>query len=86
MRTCYQLGCPSWHAHLEKAIQYLFAEWWRKSAHRLVVGFRDLSQLNAAPFCFLDEVDAPLDDADVGRYADAVAKNVNISPFILYHP
>lgn len=30
-------------------------------------------QLNPAPFCLLDEVDAPLDDANVGRYADAVA-------------
>ena len=30
-------------------------------------------QLNPAPFCFLDEVDAPLDDANVGRYAAAVA-------------
>src|SRR5690606_36477775 len=26
-------------------------------------------QLNPAPFCTLDEVDAPLDDANVGRYA-----------------
>ena len=26
-------------------------------------------QLNPAPFCMLDEVDAPLDDANVGRYA-----------------
>ena len=25
-------------------------------------------QLNPAPFCLLDEVDAPLDDANVGRY------------------
>jgi chromosome segregation protein len=27
-------------------------------------------QLNPAPFCMLDEVDAPLDDANVGRFAD----------------
>ncbi len=26
-------------------------------------------QLNPAPFCMLDEVDAPLDDANVGRYS-----------------
>ena len=26
-------------------------------------------KLNPAPFCMLDEVDAPLDDANVGRYA-----------------
>ena len=29
-------------------------------------------QLNPAPFCMLDEVDAPLDDANVGRYAAMV--------------
>ncbi|TNF08080.1 MAG: chromosome segregation protein SMC, partial [Gammaproteobacteria bacterium] len=30
--------------------------------------------LNPAPFCMLDEVDAPLDDANVGRYARMVAE------------
>jgi len=29
-------------------------------------------QLNPAPFCMLDEVDAPLDDANVGRYSSLV--------------
>ncbi|MGB1140459.1 MAG: chromosome segregation protein SMC, partial [Halioglobus sp.] len=29
-------------------------------------------QLNPAPFCILDEVDAPLDDANTGRYARLV--------------
>lgn len=29
-------------------------------------------RLNPAPFCMLDEVDAPLDDANVGRYAKLV--------------
>ncbi|WP_461536393.1 chromosome segregation protein SMC [Spongorhabdus nitratireducens] len=29
-------------------------------------------QLNPSPFCMLDEVDAPLDDANVGRYARMV--------------
>jgi len=33
-----------------------------------------LFQLNPAPFCLLDEVDAPLDDANTGRYADMVAR------------
>ncbi len=36
-------------------------------------------QLNPAPFCMLDEVDAPLDDANVGRYArlvEAMSKQV----------
>jgi chromosome segregation protein len=29
-------------------------------------------ELNPSPFCMLDEVDAPLDDANVGRYCDMV--------------
>ncbi len=29
-------------------------------------------QLNPAPFCLLDEVDAPLDEANVGRFGDLV--------------
>ncbi|KAA3627289.1 MAG: chromosome segregation protein SMC [Proteobacteria bacterium] len=29
-------------------------------------------QLNPAPFCMLDEVDAPLDEANVGRFCDLV--------------
>ena len=30
--------------------------------------------LNPAPFCMLDEVDAPLDDANVGRFCEMVAE------------
>jgi len=29
-------------------------------------------ELNPSPFCMLDEVDAPLDDANVGRYCELV--------------
>ena len=29
-------------------------------------------ELNPAPFCLLDEVDAPLDDANVGRFSQMV--------------
>ncbi len=31
-------------------------------------------RINPAPFCILDEVDAPLDDANVGRFADMIAE------------
>ncbi len=31
-------------------------------------------RLNPSPFCMLDEVDAPLDDANVGRYCDMVRR------------
>lgn len=39
-------------------------------------------QLNPAPFCMLDEVDAPLDDANVGRYAKLVKEMSSQVQFI----
>jgi chromosome segregation protein len=33
-----------------------------------------LFQLNPAPFCLLDEVDAPLDDANTGRFCEMVKR------------
>ena len=51
------------------------------SIHQLSGGEKSLTaialifsifELNPAPFCILDEVDAPLDDANVARYCDLV--------------
>ena len=39
-------------------------------------------RLNPAPFCMLDEVDAPLDDANVGRYARLVKEMSQTVQFI----
>jgi chromosome segregation protein len=39
-------------------------------------------QLNPAPFCMLDEVDAPLDDANVGRFCDMVREMSENTQFI----
>ncbi|WP_018625022.1 chromosome segregation protein SMC [Kangiella aquimarina] len=39
-------------------------------------------RLNPAPFCMLDEVDAPLDDANVGRYANLVKEMSDQVQFI----
>ena len=39
-------------------------------------------RLNPAPFCMLDEVDAPLDDANVGRYARMVKEMSETVQFI----
>ncbi|TQV78153.1 chromosome segregation protein SMC [Exilibacterium tricleocarpae] len=39
-------------------------------------------RLNPAPFCMLDEVDAPLDDANVGRYARMVQEMAEHVQFI----
>lgn len=38
--------------------------------------------LNPSPFCMLDEVDAPLDDANIGRYANLVKEMSSIIQFI----
>jgi chromosome segregation protein len=38
--------------------------------------------LNPAPFCLLDEVDAPLDESNVGRFCDIVREMANRVQFI----
>jgi chromosome segregation protein len=39
-------------------------------------------QLNPAPFCMLDEVDAPLDDSNTGRFCELVKKMSQQSQFV----
>ncbi|CAG9297480.1 chromosome segregation protein SMC [Celerinatantimonas diazotrophica] len=39
-------------------------------------------RLNPAPFCMLDEVDAPLDEVNVGRFADLIARMSETVQFI----
>lgn len=41
-----------------------------------------LFRLNPAPFCLLDEVDAPLDDANVGRFSDMVREMAESVQFV----
>jgi len=40
-------------------------------------------ELNPSPFCMLDEVDAPLDDANVGRYCEMVREMSERVQFII---
>jgi chromosome segregation protein len=40
-------------------------------------------ELNPAPFCLLDEVDAPLDDANVGRFCEMVKRMAESVQFII---
>jgi chromosome segregation protein len=40
-------------------------------------------ELNPAPFCLLDEVDAPLDDANVGRFCELVKSMTDRVQFIV---
>jgi chromosome segregation protein len=39
-------------------------------------------QLNPAPFCLLDEVDAPLDDANTERFCELVEKMSQQTQFL----
>ena len=41
-----------------------------------------LFQLNPAPFCLLDEVDAPLDDANTARFSSLVTKMSGQTQFL----
>jgi chromosome segregation protein len=40
-------------------------------------------RLNPAPFCLLDEVDAPLDEANVGRFSEMVAEMSKSVQFVI---
>ncbi len=40
-------------------------------------------RLNPAPFCLLDEVDAPLDDANTGRFCNTVKRMSRHTQFLL---
>ncbi|MCL5668460.1 MAG: hypothetical protein M1392_00300, partial [Gammaproteobacteria bacterium] len=40
-------------------------------------------ELNPAPFCMLDEVDAPLDEANVGRFCELVNEMSQRIQFII---
>ena len=42
-----------------------------------------LFQLNPAPFCILDEVDAPLDDANVGRFGQLLQEMAETTQFVV---
>ena len=42
-----------------------------------------IHQLNPAPFCILDEIEAALDDANVGRYAAYLKEMCEHTQFII---
>jgi len=42
-----------------------------------------LLQVNPAPFCVLDEVDAMLDEANVGRFASAIKEQSKLTQFVV---
>jgi chromosome segregation protein len=42
-----------------------------------------LYMVKPSPFCLLDELDAPLDESNIGRFTDLLKKFVNESQFII---
>jgi chromosome segregation protein len=40
-------------------------------------------QYKPSPFCLLDEVDAPLDEANIGRFAETIQQMTDRSQFII---
>jgi chromosome segregation protein len=45
--------------------------------------FFAILQVNPTPFCILDEIEAALDDANVGRYADYLREMCEHTQFII---
>ena len=39
-------------------------------------------QLNPSPFCMLDEVDAPLDEVNIGRFCDLMKEMAGLVQFL----
>ena len=54
----------------------------REGADRHRADVRDL-QVQAEPFCLLDEIDAPLDDANIGRFVEMLKGMLHHTQFIL---
>jgi chromosome segregation protein len=54
----------------------------RKGAHRHRADVRAV-QVQASPFCLLDEIDAPLDDANIGRFVEMLRGMQEHTQFIL---
>ena len=53
------------------------------TALALLVG---IFQYTPSPFCILDEVDAPLDEANVGRFTELVKEMSVQTQFVAHHP
>ena len=65
--------CRSWPNHRAKRTKpFTCCQAARKRLTAIALVFA-IFQLNPAPFCLLDEVDAPLDDANTERYAKLVS-------------
>ena len=65
-----------------KTILYKFTIRRRKALTSISLVFA-LFSLNPAPFCMLDEIDAPLDDANIDRFCQVLKEMSNNTQFIV---
>ena len=70
-------GKAAWKAKC----QHSSAQWGREGADGYCTGILDI-QPKSSTFCMLDEVDAPLDDANVGRFCEMVKEMSRTVQFI----
>lgn len=54
-----------------------------KALQAISLMFATSQSLNPSPFCFLDEIEAALDDYNVGRFAEYLNKLIEKTQFIV---
>ena len=74
---------PSWQARRGKRISTIHLLSGGEKALTAVALVFSIFELNPAPFCLLDEVDAPLDDANIGRFSEIVNEMSQRVQFVL---
>lgn len=73
--------CKFWRNHLAKNATIQLLSGGEKALTAIALVFA-MFALNPAPFCLLDEVDAPLDDSNTERYANMVKRMSEKTQFV----
>jgi len=74
-------ACRSWRGRRQEEHHHTPALRGEKALTAIALVF-SMFQLNPAPFCLLDEVDAPLDDSNTERFCDLVRKMSQQTQFL----
>lgn len=69
-------------SHQERSSEYEHVIRWRKALTAIALLFA-IQNLKPSPFCLLDEIEAALDDSNVGRYANYLHKLTKHTQFIV---
>ena len=78
----FRISRISWISSAVKRIPFLFALVIRASMTAISLLFA-IQNLKPSPFCLLDEIEAALDDSNVGRYAQYLHKLTEHTQFIV---